>query len=364
MTEQNNNSNINSSDSDEISVKELFFSIHKLIDFIITKWKFIVIFVCIGTLIGFYYSKSQKILYNAELIFVLEEEKGGSNPGLGNLANQFGFDFGSSGAGGAFAGANLLELMKSRLMIEKTLLSPIELNGKITNLAEYYIDLNHLRSNWARDKSLVNITYSPSNERSNFSLKHDSILYKIYKEVSSTDYLLISQKDKKVSFTSVMFSYTDEMFAKLFCENLVKKTSDYYIEIKSRKAKLNVEILQKQVDSVRAEFNISVNSVAAATDNIYNLNPAYKAKGTMPTQKQLNLQINSNLLTSLISNLEMSKMTLRKETPLVQIIDGPILPLKKEKISTIFSLLLGGGIFGIISILFLFISKFYKNIIK
>ena len=40
---------------------------------------------------------------------------------------------------------------------------------------------------------------------------------------------------------------------------LLKETSDFYIETKSKKARINVEILQKQVDSVKNELNNEIN---------------------------------------------------------------------------------------------------------
>ena len=52
---------------------------------------------------------------------------------------------------------------------------------------------------------------------------------------------------------------------------LLKETSDFYIETKSKKSRLNVDILQHQADSIRAELNGAITGVAAASDNVYNL---------------------------------------------------------------------------------------------
>ncbi len=63
------------------------------------------------------------------------------------------------------------------------------------------------------------------------------------------------QKDKKISIINIDFSDTDELFAKEFCENLAKTVSDFYIATKSKKAKMNMEILVRQTDSIRGELN-------------------------------------------------------------------------------------------------------------
>ena len=359
MVDQNNTSQI---DNDEISLKELVLKIKEWYRFLLTKWKLIVLAGIIGGLIGFTYAYFQKPTYKAVLTFALEEDKGGGASGLGGLASQFGFDIAGSG-GGAFAGSNLIELMKSRLLVEKTLLNPIEVNGKTISIAEYYIQINKMREAWDENPAFKNIQFLPNADRASFTLQQDSILKGIFSSVTGPKNLTIGQKDKKVSITSIEVVSSNENFSKIFCENLAKETSEYYVEIKSKKARLNVEILQHQVDSVRGQFNTSINEVAFASDGIFNLNPALKSKGTQPAKRQVDLQINTTMLTSLVSNLEMSKMALRKETPLIQVIDKPIFPLEKEKVGKLKSLVLGGFLAGFLTVLYLVFSSLYKKLI-
>jgi hypothetical protein len=145
---------------------------------------------------------------------------------------------------------------------------------------------------------------------------------------------------------------------------LLKETSDFYIETKSKKSRLNVDILQHQADSIRAELNGAINGVAAASDNVYNLNPAYNVKKTPGTRRQIDVQANTAILTQLVAQLELSKVSLRKETPLVQIIDRPILPLEKEKVSRLKSLVTGGFLAGFLSALYLIFSRLYRKLLS
>ena len=141
-----------------------------------------------------------------------------------------------------------------------------------------------------------------------------------------------------------------ELFSKLFCEQLLKETSDFYIETKSKKSRLNVDILQHQADSIRAELNGAITGVASASDNVYNLNPAFNVKRTPSTRRQVDVQANTAILTQLVVQLEMAKVGLRKETPLIQLIDRPILPLEKEKLGRFISLMLGGFFAGFLTV--------------
>ena len=81
--------------------------------------------------------------------------------------------------------------------------------------------------------------------------------------------------------------------------------------------------------------------MAAASDNVYNLNPAFNVKRTPSTRRQVDVLANTAILTQLVAQLELSKVSLRKETPLVQLIDRPILPLEKEKLGRVKTFLLG-----------------------
>ena len=347
-------------DNDEISLKELIQKIQEWIAYLKTQWKLIIGIAAFGGIIGFVYASFQKPSYLATTTFVLEEDKGGGIGGMG-LASSFGFDLGGGG-GGLFTSSNIIELMKSRLVVEKTLLNPVQVAGKEISLADYYIQLNELKEGWAKKPALANISFLAKSDRTKFSLEQDSILQTISSGLTKSN-LTIDQKDKKASIFSLTVKTESELFSKLFCEQLIKETSDFYIETKSKKSKLNVDILQHQADSIRAELNSAITGVATASDNVYNLNPALNVKRTPSTRRQIDVQANTAMLTQLVAQLELSKVTLRKETPLIQVIDRPILPLEKEKVGKLKSLILGGFLAGFLTVLYLIFSNLYKKII-
>jgi uncharacterized protein involved in exopolysaccharide biosynthesis len=349
-------------DDDEISLKELIQKIQEWIAYLKTQWKLIIGIAALGGIIGFVYASFQKPSYLATTTFVLEEDKGGG--GLGGamgLASSFGFDLGGGG-GGLFTSSNIIELMKSRLVVEKTLLNPVQIAGKEMSLADYYIQINELKEDWVKKPALANINFPVNADRTKFSLVQDSILQIISEELTKEN-LFIAQKDKKVSIISLTVKTESELFSKLFCEQLLKETSDFYIETKSKKSRLNVDILQHQADSIRAELNSAITGVATASDNVYNLNPALNVKRTPSTRRQVDVQANTAILTQLVAQLELSKVSLRKETPLVQLIDRPILPLEKDKFGRLKSLILGGFLAGFLTVLYLVFGQLYRKMV-
>ena len=349
-------------DTDEISLKELIQNLQEWIAYLKTQWKIIIGIAALGGILGFVYASFQKPTYLATTTFVLEEDKGGG--GLGGalgLASSFGLDLGGGG-GGLFSSTNIIELMKSRFVVEKTLLNSVNVGGKEMSIADYYIQINELKKEWAKKPALINISFPVNADRTKFSLQQDSILEIISADLKKNN-LSIIQKDKKVTIISVTVKTENELFSKLFCEQLLKETSDFYIETKSKKSRLNVDVLQHQSDSIRAELNSAITGVAVESDNVYNLNPAFNVKSSPSRRKQVDVQANTEILKQLVTQLELSKVSLRKETPLVQLIDRPILPLEKDKAGWLQSFLLGCFLAGFSTVLILIFGQLYRKII-
>jgi uncharacterized protein involved in exopolysaccharide biosynthesis len=343
-----------------LDMAEIILFFKKGISFLKTNLKVLLILGFIGAICGFYYAKTQKIKYSATLTFALEEDKasGGLSGGLSGIASQFGLDLGSSG-GGLFVGANLFELMKSRLLIEKTLLNPTIYKGNEISIAEYYLRINGIRDSW--DKKNIKIQLPVYLDRTKGTRVQDSVLNLIYSDLSSEKKLTIRQKDKKVTISTLEVLSEDEIFAKTFCENLAKITSEYYVEIKSKKARTNLEILQRQADSVRLQLNRAIIGYASSGDNVYNLNPSLNLKSSPTKQKQVDVQANTTILTQLLGNIELAKVTLRKETPLIQMIDQPIFPLSKVVTSLPLSVIIGILIAELLTLLTLIAISFIKT---
>lgn len=346
--------------TDEISLKELIDKAREWFAYLLSQWKSIVLAGIIGAALGLTYSFIKKPVYTATLTFALEDEKGGG--GLGGalgLASSLGLDLGGGG-GSMFTGSNLTELFKSRAMVEQTLLRPVVMDGKTISLAELYIQNNEWRDNWNDNPKLKSIQFVPDSKRSTFTRVQDSIMGVMYQNLSKNG-LVVGQKDKKIAIISIDVSATDELFAKYFTEALVKQVSDFYVSTKSKKAKMNMDILVRQTDSIRRELNGAITGVAVANDNTFGLNPAMNVRRAPSARRQVDVQANTAILTELVKQTELAKVTLRKETPLIQVIDAPILPLKKEKFGKVKGIVLGGLLAGFLTVVGLIGRRLFKQ---
>lgn len=349
----------NTANTSEITIKELIEKGLEWFYYFKSKWKIIFIGGLLGAIIGFTVAYIDKPMYTAELTLVLEEK--GSGNSYAGLASQFGIDLGGGG-GGAFSGENVIELMKSRNIIEKALLTPVTFNGKSDLLVNRYIEFNMWRKNWENKRpDLISITYAKNESRSNFGLKKDSILYEVFKAIKKNN-LIIEKVDRKLSIIRVKVKSEDEFFSKYFTEILVVAASNMYIQSKIQKSKHNVNILEAKLDSVKKELDKNIYGAASSKDQ--NLN-VIRAMGNVTSAKQqLNVQVLTTMYAELVKNTEMAKYSLMREEPLIQIIDSPIFPLERTKLGKTEETIKGGFVGGFVIITLLVLTRIKKILLE
>lgn len=348
---------------EELSLKQLILKVKGWFTYLLLKWYILVMAIVMGAVASFFYAKSRKPIYKASTTFVLEA--GGNNNGGGmsqmaGLAALAGIDLGNTG-GGIFQGDNLFELYKSRKMIEAVLLERSS-SDSTKLLVDRYLEMEKMRDKWKeKKKELLQIDFAKK-VPDHLQRQRDSILQTIVKDINKNN-LTVGKNDKKSAIIKVDVKSTDELFSKEFNESLVAQVNDFYIKTKTKKSLDNIEILQRKTDSVRAVMNGSISSAAVAIDATPNLNPTRQAQRLVPTQRsQFSAETNKAILGQLIQNLEMAKMNLMKEAPLIQKVDEPVLPLEVDKIGKIRATLIGGILTGLLAAVFLLFRRIFKNI--
>ena len=356
--------NLDQFETDEISIKELLKKIKDLAKYIFSKRLILIIFSVAGFILGILFSLFESPNYIAVSTFVLEESGHGAGLGLSQysgLAAMAGIELGGGSDKGLFQGDNILELYKSRKMIEKTLLTLVNINGKkhgfaagsgITPIIQI---MNDKSFSFGKNK-IKSLNFNNSGKV--FSRQQDSVIREITKYINKY-VLVVSKPDKKLSIINVEVRFTDENFSQLFNQNLVQNVNNYYVQTQTRKTFQSVQILQHQADSVRQILDNSIGKVAESTDLNPYPNPLLHSLQVPYQKKQIDVQANSAIYTEIVKNLEISKISLRQETPLIQIVDEPILPLEDDKTHLLKASVLG-LFFGLfLSFAYLLVSRFY-----
>lgn len=287
------------------------------------------------SLICFFYSRTRKPEFKAEITFATESS-GGEMSQYSNIAAQFGFDLGS-GASNAFTGNNLIEFLRSDNLIQKTLFNNIIETDKKLIINEYI-----------KSENKLNIQF-PNNYIIGSNRNLDSILKLVLIDINKQ--LYVGKRDRLVDIITISFISKNEIVSKSFVENLMNNATVYYTNYKTSKTQKNVDILKNQLDSVKLLINSGIEYVTSTSD--LNINPIKQTVRTGISKKNIDNQVNGVVYTEILKNYELSKITLIKEVPFVQIIDKPLLPLENVKMSNIkFTL-----IFSIIG--FFFLVLFY-----
>lgn len=342
---------------DEITFRDFVDMVQSFIVYLKSKRSLVIIVGILGGLLGLGYSYFKKPIYTAECTFVLEEEGKGGLGAYAGIASMVGIDLGSGG-GGLFQGDNIIELYRSRTMIEKTLLSFADVQGEKALLINRFIESNKLRKKWKGSRVLSNISFSVP--RRKYTVQHDSIIGEIVEFINEKS-LTIEKPDKKLSIISVKMNSDDELFAKAFTDKIVENVNDFYVQTKTKKSAENVKILQRQADSVRRVLNAAIGGTATAVDANPNANPAMQILRVPSQRRQVDVQASVAVYGEVVKNLEISKISLRKEAPLIQIIDRPILPLKKVKIGKVKAGIIGIVIAVFLAVIYLIITKLIRN---
>jgi uncharacterized protein involved in exopolysaccharide biosynthesis len=339
--------------NDEIQLKDILIKLSEYKTYLLKKKFTIIGFSFLFFMIGIFIAISKETKYNAELTFVVEGEKGGGSLGaMSGIASQFGFDVGG-GSSATFSQSNILELLKSRGVIENTLLQNIKVNGKEDLLIEHYLEFNKVKESWLKNDDFDGISY---HDKSTFI--HDSISGGIWKNIIKNKLIVELESDEANIITLSYLSVNDE-FAKGFVESLIGEMSKMYISHQTAQANNTLDFLQNRADSVFSELEIAEEDFARIKDINQRI---VKASGRLKElQLMRRVEVLNAMYLEIVKNLELSKITLLNQTPIINIIDKPVLPLEEEKTSKTLAGLLGGFLGGFLSVCFFILRKLFKD---
>lgn len=358
---------INADSSDEISLKELIIKIKEWVAFILKKWKIIILVGFIGGLCGFFYASSQKAKYTAKITFVLEEGKGSSSGlgGLASLAGQFGVDVGGSSGGGLLSGDNILLYFKSPSLAREVLLSTFD-SSTNASIADVYANVYDLKKGWSENKKIGNVHFPILNQNASYSRLQDSLLQTIINTIITSQFTVV-RTDKKAGFIDVSSTMQNELLTKVYCERIVQKVVERYINIKTQRQNATVQKLQLRVDSIANLLRQKTVSGASLqnSSSTMDINPLYRTGTSVAVESTLrDKTLLSTIFASVTQNLEMAKFTLSQETPVIQIVDAPVLPLKKEKMSRLKTAILGFFLVSFVLVLGFIVKRVYDGLMN
>lgn len=257
--------------------------------------------------------------YQAHLLLAVEE---GESSGWQNLLAQFGLDVGGLNPGGIFEGESLVKLFKTRYMIERTLMDTVAMPRGSSNLATAMFRYTE----WGTEGAEFASNVFPDN-RADFTPLQDSLMMLLAEEVAAEN-LDVYKPDKKLSLVHVNVTHENKYIAQALTESIVQNTTEYFLETITSKARKNLQVLQNQRDSAQDYLSAALRRNAGARDAM--VNPLFQSGQVDQYETYVDLQIANALFVEIAKNLTLAEIGLRKQTPLIQVIERPNFPLKRS----------------------------------
>ena len=337
-----------------VALTDIIAAAKNFIKFIQSKLKLLGLLIVLGGVLGlaYYFITSPK--YQATATFIVEEKSSGS--GLAGMAGQLGFDISSltGGNAGLFDGDNILEIIKSRNIIESVLLSKVDGSDSANNktLADLYYETSGLKNKLeGKSNELANLNFSSIKNGAAHSILQDSVLYMMIEKINK-DNLNVQRTNKKGSIISISTNSTNPQFSKLFSERLLNETSEMYIKIKVGNLSSNINRLQNKADSLQALLNRT--SYQSAALNTFDANEAYKSSAVPEEMSQRDKLVLNTLYAEVVKNVEILRISLINQKPIIQVLDLPKFPLVNQQKSFLIIELIGllaGLVIGLLYLL-------------
>ncbi len=317
---------------DEFSPKKLILQIQELFKYVLRKWYIILVAGILCSTTAWFYYKKKKTEFIAEITFAIDEEiTKQKKSGLSEITEQLGL--GPSDAGLLYnSESNFAILMMSRLMMENTLRKQVPETKPHYTYADFFLDSLNLRNKWMKGSKYITTKFDSTAKSKEEQLFQNGIITKIQEFITSKC-IKIDKKLSGSNILSVSCISEHELFSKMLLEELVNNVTEHYVNAQTLRAKVNMIAINKRIDSVKRAYIGTLYAKASIADANINV---VRQRATVPgISKQTDADILRSAYIDLALNLESAKTSLLKNTPVVQVLDAPVLPLKTNTVNTL-----------------------------
>lgn len=318
-----------------IRIADLLDAFSRFTSYLLKKWKQALLFMVLGGGLAIVYSFLQSPKYEGRVTFILEEKSSGGG-GLAGLASQFGIDLGGlSGGSGMFTGDNILDILTSRSIVEKVLLTKVDsaAGANAPTMADLYLQISGWKTRLEKKGiPAASLSYHTLTPETPHTMQQDSILFAMYEKLVKKN-ILAERLNKKGSIIKVITISNDPVFSKVMSERLLEETRKLYVEVKTGVSAANMTRLEQRADSLLRVINAK--SYQSASMQLLDANAAYKTAAVPAEATQRDRMVTYTIYTEVMKNLEAARMAVANQTPVIQLLDISKYPLRDQRKSTL-----------------------------
>jgi|AntRauTorckE5430_2_1112549.scaffolds.fasta_scaffold00542_5 uncharacterized protein involved in exopolysaccharide biosynthesis len=328
------------STDDDTTLKELIVEIQEFLLFAWKKPLIVILFVILGVSLGILKAYTSKTSYSAELTFMINEDDGGGVGGVGAILGQFGFGGGSS----EHNLDKIIELSKSRKILQGVIFDSITISGQKNSIGNHIINVYDLHQVWEEEEKedLHGFYFTDQSEITN-EIIHNTAAKNIYSILAGSPKEGVDGLVRTVSndLTGILYinaiTESEELSLGL-TKNVYNSLSQFYIENSIEKHLTTFEQLSQKADSVISELSSVEYRLAKIKDRSSGI---IDRRNRLEENKlQRDVQILTVLYGEVLKNKETASFVVSNSTPFFQTVDVPTLPLSKDKISMIRSIII------------------------
>jgi uncharacterized protein involved in exopolysaccharide biosynthesis len=342
-------------EDDEITLKEL---IQKVQEYFWEVWankKLLFLVPIPVVLFMLYQAFTTPKIYPATLTFMVNEDEGG---GIGVL--------GGGAAGGKFNLDKILELSRTRKIMEEVILDKAPVDGQVDLLANHIIRVNELHEDWKKsDNEKMHHFLFTQNDKQKFTDLENAVLLNLYGKMVGSEGqegILSTGYGKETGIMKIKTQSRSEDLSIALANKVYEKLSNYYIKKTIEKQQKTYEVILQKVDSIKHLLDSKQYALANFKDSNRGLFTATaKVSETKLTQEVTALGM---IYGKSLENLEMADFSLKIKTPFVQLIDAPVGPIEPVGKSKVMAIILGGILGAFLAITFILARKIYRDAMK
>ena len=352
---------------DDITLKDVILIIKDFFRELLLRKKFLFVIAFLFAIYFGYKAFISKPTYTATLTFMVNRNDGGGIGSVGAILGRFGF--GSKADGNK---DKIIQLNKSRRIIEKAVFKKVKIHGNEDYLANHIINYLDSLNRWAyipwykrpfsKPGALKGFHFASDNiamfnDTANNALKN--IYFFLAGSKESGPGIMTNGYDEDSGILHISVTTHDPVLSIEITNSVFDNLSEFYIQKSVEKQKATYDIVKMKTDSILNLLKKKEVELAAFEDRSHGL---FSSKSKL---KELRLKRDVQKLSLMygesIKNLEIADFAVKNKTPFVQPIDRPLYPLTAEKRSTIKSFIIGAVLGLFLGMIFVILRKIYRD---
>lgn len=315
--------------NDEFSIQEIFDSILLILRHLRRNLLAFSLCIILGFLLVTLYQWRKDVLYTANLKCMLSDDIGGQLSGISGVLGQLGIPVPS----GKYNIDKLLEIARSRKIIEAVLFHEATIDDSQALLANHIIDAYDLNKQWSSSNpDLKNFRYNHG-DIENFGPAENMALLKLYRlivgsENDRSESLLVLDYGKTDYLMSFRMSSPNPELSVQFVNILYDELSAFYDRASNEKQYITFNHILQKKDSIQNRLSFLEMKSAGNRDRSLGM------VGSQLSAEQSEIATQIFILRSALAkaeeNLMIAEFTLKNRSSLIQLIDRPILPLSAD----------------------------------